>query len=184
MSERPGGGTRRAESEPRPLVVRIGWVVLPLAILTLVATLAIFGDSIFDGAADPRSPDRGETAPTPVVPEEDEEDRAREEVADAATAVLDTWSQPRIEYAGWWRRLEPMLTPGGRQAYAFTDPAKLPDLRKIEVEEVVLHTTGVTATVYFTTSEGRFGVDLSRAAHGAEWLANRVVFPGGESMFA
>jgi hypothetical protein len=98
--------------------------------------------------------------------------------------VLDTWSRPGVEYTGWWRQLEPMLTPGGQQAYAYTDPAQVPDLEDIELEEVVLHSPGVTATVYFTTSEGRFGVDMSRRTKGAEWLANRVVFPDGESMFA
>ena len=171
-------GARRAEPEPRPILVRIGWVVLPLAIVTLVATLAIFGDSIFDGT--PKEPDQGETASGSIA----EEKEARSAAVVAATAVLDAWARPELEYAGWWRDLEPMLTPGGQQAYAFTDPAQVPDLQEITLEEVVLHEPGVTATVYFTTSEGRFGVDLSRRGPGAKWLANRFVFPDGESMFA
>ncbi len=177
MSPRHAGGARRAEPPPRSTLTRIGTVVLPVAILALVATLGIFGDSIFNGS-EPKGPDQGQTASSPT------DEQTRTEVADAATAVLDTWSSPGVEYAGWWRRLEPMLTPGGREAYAYTDPAQVPDLEAIELDEVELHDSGGTATVYFTTSEGRFGVDMSRRSPGAEWLANRVVFPDGESMFA
>lgn len=179
MSQRPAGGARRAEPEPRSMLARIGTVVLPVAILALVATLVIFGDSIFDGS-EPDRPDQGQTASSPTADDE----QTRSAVVEAATAVLDTWSRPGVAYAGWWRQLEPMLTPGGREAYAYTDPAQVPDLEDIEVDEVEVHDSGSTATVYFTTSEGRFGVDMSRRSPGAEWLANRVVFPDGESMFA
>jgi hypothetical protein len=177
MSTRPAGGARRAEPPPRSTLARVGAVVLPIAILALVATLVIFGDSIFNGS-DPEGPDQGQTASSPT------EDATRAAVAEAAAAVLDTWSSPGAAYAGWWRKLEPMLTPGGREAYAYTDPAQVPDLEQIEVDEVELHDSGGTATVYFTTSQGRFGVDMSRRSSGAKWLANRVVFPDGESMFA
>lgn len=180
MSERPGAGTRRADVPRRSLATRIGMVVLPLSILALIATLVVFGDSIFDGGTESTNPDKGQTASSPIDVEQAEE---RSEVAETAAAVLDTWSRPGADYPGWWRRLEPMLTPGGRQAYAHTDPAQVPDLQQIELEDVVLHAPGVAATVYFATPEGRFGVDLSRRAAGGDWLANRVVFPGGESMF-
>ena len=172
MSDRRPGA-RRAEPPPRTLVSRIGWVVLPVAILTLVAMLVVFGDSIFDGGSP--DPDRGETASAGLE---------HTAVAEAALVVLDTWSTPGSDYAGWWRQLKPMLTPGGQQAYAETDPALVPDLQQVELDDVELHDPGVTATVYFTTSEGRFGLDMSRRAAGAKWLANRVIFPDGESMFA
>jgi hypothetical protein len=177
---RPTGGARRAEPAPRSGLTRVGQVVLPVAILALVATLVVFGDSIFDGGAEPQGPDQGTTASGSIGGDEE----TQSEVVEVATTVLDTWSRPGAAYAGWWRRLEPLLTPGGRQAYAATDPAQVPDLDGLDVAEVVLHKPGVTATVYFDTSEGRFGVDLSRQAADAEWLANRVVFPDGESMFA
>jgi hypothetical protein len=60
----------------------------------------------------------------------------------------------------------------------------VPDLTEITLDDVELHDAGGTATVYFTTAQGRFGVDMSRRSSGAKWLANRVVFPDGESMFA
>ncbi len=178
MTERPQGGARRAEVPQRTLVNRVGWVVLPVAILTLVATLVIFGDSIFDGGA--TGPGKGEIASSPL---EVEHEASRSDVAEVAAVVLDTWSRPGANYDGWWRQLKPMLTPGGRQAYAETDPSLLPDLQEIAVQEVELHDPGVTATVYFTTSGGRFGLDMSRRADDASWLANRVIFPDGESMF-
>jgi hypothetical protein len=179
MSERRSGGARRAEPPPRTFLSRVGWVVLPVAILTLVATLVVFGDSIFDGGS--TEPDKGETASSDLGADDD---ASRADVAAVAEVVLDTWSTPGADYDGWWQQLKPMLTPGGQQAYADTDPTKLPDLQAIELEEVELHDPGVTATVYFTTSEGRFGLDMSRRAKGAKWLANRVIFPDGESMFA
>lgn len=182
MTGHRAGGARRAKSWERSLATRVGAVVLPVAILALVATLVVFGDSIFDGGVEPTKPDQGQTASSATDGTQDPE--AGSAVAEAATAVLDTWSRPGVAYAAWWRRLEPLLTPGGQQAYAYTDPTKVPDLEDIAVEEIVVHDNGVTATVYFTTSEGRFGVDMSRPAKGAEWLANRVVFPGAESMFA
>ncbi len=178
MTERPPGGARRAEPPPRTLVSRVGWVVLPVAILTLVATLVVFGDSIFDGGS--TGPDKGETASSAL---DVEKEASRADVAEIAALVLDTWSRPGADYDGWWGQLKPMLTPGGRQAYADTDPTLLPDLQEVEVEEIELHEPGVTATVYFTTSIGRFGLDMSRRADDSTWLANRVIFPDGESMF-
>ena len=180
MTERRTGGTggaRRAAPEPKPIVVRIGSILLPLAIVALFLTLAVFGDSIFDGGSEPDRPNQGATASSPVG-------ETRTVLAETAAGVLETWSRPGADYAGWWRRLQPMLTPGGQEAYAQTDPAQLPRLEDIALEEVVLHPPGNAATVYFTTSAGRFGVDLSRRASDAAWLANRVVFPDGESMFA
>jgi hypothetical protein len=57
----------------------------------LVATLVIFGDSIFNGS-EPEGPDQGQTASSPT------DDQTRAEVAEAATTVLDTWSSPETAY--------------------------------------------------------------------------------------
>ena len=99
----------------------------------------------------------------------------------AATAVLRAWSRPRLAYPWWWDGLEPLLSPGARAAYADTDPDKLPDLGELRpVEE---RQSATTATVWFTTEAGRFGVDLAQAAPDGEWRAHRILFPGQESMF-
>ena len=102
----------------------------------------------------------------------------------SATCAVDTWSQPELGYDAWWAGLKPLLTPGGREAYAYSDPAQVPQLDDLTADHVVLNPSGATATVWFETSDGLFGVDLSRKAATGKWLANRVVFPGEESMFA
>ncbi len=106
-----------------------------------------------------------------------------DEVVIAATRVLDTWSQPSRRYRDWWDALRPLLTPGGREAYAYTDPSLVPDLGNVTADDITVNPSGTAATVYFTTAGGRFGVDLSRRGAPGAWLANRVVFPDGESMF-
>ena len=108
---------------------------------------------------------------------------ASDEVIVAATRVLDTWSQPSRRYRDWWSALRPLLTPGGREAYAYTDPSLVPDLGNVSADDITVNPAGTAATVYFTTAGGRFGVDLSRRGAPGAWLANRVVFPDGESMF-
>ena len=116
--------------------------------------------------------------------DEEQADAARERTAVvAASTVLETWSRRDLDYDTWWAGLRPLLTPGGRQAYAHTDPAQVPELGTLELDAVDQHPGGGTATVWFTTSGGRFGVDLSRREAGGAWLANRVIFPGQESMF-
>jgi hypothetical protein len=99
----------------------------------------------------------------------------------AATAVLQAWSRPGLAYPWWWRGLEPLLSPGARAAYAHTDPEQLPTLGDLSVVEE--QDGGATATVWFRTEAGRFGVDLARGGADEEWLAHRILFPGQESMF-
>jgi hypothetical protein len=170
-------GARKATSGPASALVRVGGAALAVALLATVAILLVFGDRLV--ADDPKDADKDKE--TAVVPAEAEQ---RDEIVDAAAAVLDTWSQPELAYDAWWAGLEPLLTPGGREAYSFTDPAQVPQLGELTPDHVVLSPSGATATVWFETTDGRFGVDLSRKDEKSTWLANRVVFPGGESMFA
>jgi hypothetical protein len=156
---------------------KVGGGALAVALLATMAILMVFGDRLV--AEDPVDKDKDkDSAVAPVEAEQ------RNEVVDAASAVLDRWSQPALGYDEWWSGLKPLLTPGGREAYSFTDPAQVPELADMTADHVVLNPSGATATVWFETSDGRFGVDLSRKAATGEWLANRVVFPGQESMFA
>ena len=172
------GGARKAAPAPTNLLKKVGGAALAVALLATVAILMVFGDRLVaDDPRDPRDKDE-ESAVAPVEAEK------RDEVVDAAAAVLDTWSQPALGYDEWWSGLKPLLTPGGREAYSFTDPAQVPELADITADHVVLNPSGATATVWFETSDGRFGVDLSRKPATGEWRANRVVFPGQESMFA
>ena len=172
-------GARKAAPGPAHTLVRVGGAALAVALIATVAVLLVFGDRLVgDDPADQDDKDKDTAAAAPVEAEE------RDEVVDAASAVLDTWSQPELGYDAWWAGLKPLLTPGGREAYAYSDPAQVPQLDDLTADHVVLNPSGATATVWFETSDGLFGVDLSRKAATGKWLANRVVFPGEESMFA
>lgn len=182
-------GTRRALATPRSPLARWGGAVLALVLVALVVTLLVAGDSIFgdgdgDDAAGPEP-----TSPSPsasLEPEPEPEPAAVRQVATVATTVLETWARPGAPYERWWRDLSPLLTPAGRQAYEFTRPAGLPRLGELTVDGVEVHGPGSTATVYVRAAgdgDRRYGVDLSRRGAGARWLAQRIVFPGTESMF-
>lgn len=172
------GGARKAAPAATNVLKRIGGAVLAAALLATIAILMVFGDRLVSD--DPA--DKADKEPDPAVTAVEADQR--DQVVEAASAVLDTWSQPALGYDEWWTSLKPLLTPGGREAYSFTDPAQVPELAELTADHVVLNPSGATATVWFETSDGRFGVDLSRKAATGAWLANRVVFPGEESMFA
>ena len=172
------GGTRKAAPGTGNVVVKVGGAALAVALLATVAILMVFGDRLVSDDPKNKTDKDEQSAATPVEAEQ------RDEVVDAASAVLETWSQPTLGYDEWWAALKPLLTPGGREAYSFTDPAQVPELAELTADHVVLNPSGATATVWFETSDGRFGVDLSHKATTGTWLANRVVFPGEESMFA
>ncbi|MBJ7358178.1 hypothetical protein [Nocardioides sp.] len=177
-------GARKADGGLRGTLLNIGGAALAVALLATAVILLVFGDHLVSDdppstgdQAGPVDTDRSSEAPPDETDESDE-------VVEAATAVLDTWSQPALRYDEWWQALEPLLTPGGREAYSFTDPTTVPELTELAADHVVLNPSGATATVWFETSDGVFGVDLSRKSTTDTWLANRVVFPGEESMFA
>ena len=171
-------GARKAAPAPGSTMRKVGGAVVAVALLATVAILMVFGDRLVAGDPAATNDKDKESAVTPV------ESDQRDDVVEAASAVLNRWSQPALGYDEWWSGLKPLLTPGGREAYSFTDPTQLPELADLTADHVVLNPSGATATVWFETSDGRFGVDLSRKAATGEWRANRVVFPGQESMFA
>ena len=172
------GGARKAQPARSNLVTRVAGPTVAVALLAVIAVLLVFGDRLV--ADDPKPGDK----PDPGVAVTPVEAAQRDEVVDAAAALLNRWSQPDLGYDEWWAGVKPLLTPGGREAYSFTDPAQVPELADMSPDHVVLNPSGATATVWFETSDGRFGVDLSRKGATGKWLAHRVVFPGGESMFA
>ena len=173
-------GARKAAPPPANPLMRFGGAALAVVLLATVVVLMVFGDRLVGN--DPADDGDKNAEVADIAPEVAA--AQRDEVVDAASAVLTTWSQPELGYDAWWAGLKPLLTPGGREAYSFTDPAQVPQLGDLSADHVVLNPSGATATVWFETSEGVFGVDLSRKAATGKWLANRVVFPGEESMFA
>jgi hypothetical protein len=176
-------GSRKAAPRPVNPLLKVAGPALGAALALTILVLLVFGDRIMGGGpgdegAEERARTGTEIAATSVDP------ATQDEVVTAASAVLNRWSQPDARYDKWWRNLRPLLTPGGREAYAYTDPAQVPELADMRPDHVVLNPSGATATVWFETSDGVFGVDLSRKDATGPWLANRVVFPGQESMFA
>lgn len=144
--------------------------------LVVAAALILYNP----GAEDiPPTNNPGVVEAQPIAEEEQES-----EVVVLAASVLSAWSSRDLPYQEWWAGLRPLLTPGGQEAYAYTQPAKVPDLGDIEPSEMWKGPGGTTATVYFTTKEGQFGVDVSRADTDSEWRANRILFPDQKSVFA
>jgi hypothetical protein len=165
-------GWRGLLRDPRAALRGAGLSVVVAAVLALAVLVVTYQPG--QEAERPAAPE-----PTPL----DEGARQAPEVV-LATRVLTTWSDGDQGYRRWWSRLEPLLTPGGREAYAFTDPRQVPDLGTVKATEMLRGADGTTVTVWFSTDEGRFGVDVSRRGPRAPWRANRVLFPGQESVFA
>lgn len=148
------------------------------ALLTLLLTVLVVvwaghrgGD---DTPAEPMSPtDPGSVAPAELTG-----------VARDAQTMLTTWARPGTPYQQWWRALSPMLSPAAKQAYADTDTSKLPELGELREPSIDSDYGPDSAAVWFTTDQGRFGVDVARAGAGQPWRMVRVLFPGQKSSFA
>lgn len=95
-----------------------------------------------------------------------------------ARQVLLTWARPQVPAKQWWDDLEPMLSPSAGEAYAYTDPSILPALEITGTPSVEESSVTTWALVWFPTTKGRFGVQLSRTSETAAWLMSRIWFPG------
>lgn len=101
-----------------------------------------------------------------------------------ARRVLGTWSRTDLGYAAWWSELRPLLSAGAREAYAFTDPAAVPELDLPASGEVTPGPYPGTTTVRFETTAGVFGVDLARVRGTGPWRAERIIFPDQPSLYS
>lgn len=99
-----------------------------------------------------------------------------------ARLILATWSQPKLPYERWWAELKTLLTPEAQESYSFTDPSTVPELTLTGAPREASTSDPFVDTVYFTTSDGTYGVDLSRASIRALWMGESIIFPGGESV--
>jgi hypothetical protein len=160
-----------------PWQVAVGLLAVALAavVLWLVTTASLW-------SPDPTTPGVPSSGSEGALSGAEAEERAPK-AARAAEEVMDAWSRPDADAEQWWRELEPLLTPGAREAYAFTDPRQVPELGELELDEIVPGPSPDTVTVWFSTSDGRFGVDLARRGADSAWRASRILFPGQESMF-
>jgi len=149
-------------------LVAVGVLV---SVLTLLST-----DDTTPPAAEPGTPTTSATTTDPA----DALGDLTGVQADARDA-LAAWARPDLSYSAWWDGLRDRLAPGARTDYQQTDPAGLPALRLERVSHVADGPSDDTKTVFFVTSDGRFGVDMSRRPSSSTWLATRVLFPGQES---
>lgn len=164
----------------RPGAARSGVAgVLAVLVLAALMLLGVRGCDT-DPGIDPGA--RPHVDPTSTVPPSDPPASSGlyDPVAAARTA-LQTWARPDLPYDQWWAELEPLLSPQGRQDYAATDPAVVPQLEitgkgRLETEHV-----DTSATVWFSTSAGRYGVRLARQTSTHPWLMARIYFPTSPS---
>jgi hypothetical protein len=86
-----------------------------------------------------------------------------------------------MAYEPWWAALKPLFSSSARESYSYTDPANVPPL-KITGPGVVSETLSpYLVTVSFPTTEGTFGVDMSRTEIPGKWIAENIIFPGDSS---
>ena len=99
----------------------------------------------------------------------------------AAEKILRTWSRPEVSYQSWWADLKPLLSPEGQELYSYTDPANIPELKITGAGEESNNDNPHVVTITFPTSEGKFGVDLSRTSLQDDWIGESIIFPGESS---
>lgn len=162
---------------------RRGWLVVA-AVLLVVLGAAVTAVTLL-GGSDPEPPAApGVAASSEAAPPVDDlpaELAALTGVEGDARDALAAWGRPDLSYGAWWGGLRERLAPGARADYQDTDPTALPDLTLEALDVVRPGPSDDTKTVFFDTSAGRFGVDMSRRPSSTTWLATRVLFPGQES---
>src|SRR5205823_2273695 len=98
---------------------------------------------------------------------------------DAATRVMRMFARPDLSRQYWFRELSPLLSPAAAQAYAGTDPGRVPAHRVTGAAELLPSTSGYIARVAVPTDLGRYTVTLSRKQQSGPWLAERLQPPPG-----
>jgi len=103
-------------------------------------------------------------------------------VLTAAKTAFTTWDQPTLDYATWWSELKPLLSAGGREAYARTNPANIPTLKvtsAYRLDPKAPDDPDTTALVHVTTDRGRFSLFMEHEGPGKPWLLLNIGFPPG-----
>ena len=106
-------------------------------------------------------------------------DTAGHEAAQRAAAkLLTTWARPTKAYEAWWKDLKPLLSPEAREVYEYTDPANIRALKITGPGVESNNDNPHVVTITFPTTDGKFGVDLSRTSIPGKWIGESVIFPG------
>lgn len=86
-----------------------------------------------------------------------------------------------MAYNTWWRDLKLLLSPEAREMYEYTDPARIPALTITGPGVESNNDNPYIVTLTFPTTQGKFGVDLSRTTIPGEWIGESIIFPGDVS---
>lgn len=100
---------------------------------------------------------------------------ARRSVARTAEAAMTVYTDHQGTKARWWKRLEPLLTPGARFVYADVPPEQIPATEV--TAKVTAHGTDspLLATATVPTDAGPYELTLTRANGAADWLVDKIV---------
>ncbi|WP_421076952.1 hypothetical protein [Microbacterium sp. IO18] len=93
---------------------------------------------------------------------------------EAATAALEAFARPGLDYDTWWAELLPHLTQQAGVAYEGTDPAQIPVRQVTGAGTVLEGSTEVSLIVQLPTDAGPYNITLTRAGGDAPWLADRI----------
>lgn len=87
------------------------------------------------------------------------------------------FSRRTVPSSAWWSDLEPVLTPGARQAYQGTDPRNVPAAKITGPAKLTPASTARVARVSVPTDVGAYLVILTRSPDRPTWLAERIMPP-------
>lgn len=113
--------------------------------------------------------DHGEVTPVPEAG-----GTSQASAIDAATAALEAFARPALDYDTWWSELLPHLTQQAGVAYEGTDPAEIPVHQVTGAGSVLEGSTEVSLIVQLPTDAGPYNITLTRAGVDAPWLADRI----------
>lgn len=154
------------------------WMRLAVA---MAAGTLVSGCSQEDGGSRRAAPSTSVSSASAEVEDDGHEDHvpADEAVPGAgeaadlvAAAAVRAWAQPQLSSDEWWAGFSPFLNSAGREAYSFTDPARIPPLR-VESAKVVSPTSPTYTVVEVATDRGLAKVMLTRPNEVSGWLVDR-----------
>jgi len=156
---------------------------------SLAPAAALAASMLALGACGGGDNDTGPTSPTPAVstpsaptPGHQPATTPSTKVLAAAKTAFTTWDRPGLDYATWWSQLKPLLSVGGRAAYARTDPANIPALKitsGYRLDPKAPDDPDTTALVHVTTDRGRFSLFMEHDGPGKPWFLLNIGFPPG-----
>lgn len=111
--------------------------------------------------------------PAPAVWDAD----AATSAGQAATAALEAFArptEPEVDAAAWWARLEPTLSTAAAQVYERVDPRLVPYTQVLQVDAAQPAASDLLATVSASTDAGPYEVLLSRVDGASAWVVEQL----------